>query len=743
MCYYPRNMNIINFITLIKKNVVFLLFLVPFAVLMIFDSLFFPYITSKAFFFRGVVEVAFALWVVLAWLEREYFERVWRSRIVQVATIFLVVVFLADFFGVNFYRSFWSNFERMEGFVGLIHIWAYLVLLVSVFKTEKIWNYFWHTVLGSSILVGLYGLFQLVGSINTTQGSRIDATLGNAAYVGTFMFFTSFLTIFLWLKSKKKLETNVMYGAIWFLQVLILYYSATRGALLGFLASIGLILLGLVFAPKVDWKFKKISIGLLVLGVVIAGGFWQMRDSQFIQSSSVLSRFANLSLSDATTISRLTIWKMALKGVEERPVLGWGQDNFIYVFSKYYDPSMYNQEPWFDRSHNIFMDWLVAGGIFGLLAYLALYGTAVWLVIKNAIFDIYEKILLLALLGGYMFQNLFIFDNLTSYILFFALLAFIGLKIQDGESKTSKDKSRRTKGVDPMFYGIAGIVLVIFAMGFYVVNIKPFLVASYIIDANYAVGSGEATIIMEALQKSFDLKTFGENELLNQMSEMSPVILQSDKIDGPTKEAWIKTVDENFTKHIEVYDDARTIYIYASYLARIGNFDKSLEVLDKAIALSPDKQQFGIMKALILIYQKKYQEAREVMKTIYETTPDYTEATTVYALTLAYSGQEAEYQKLVKTLEDPKWGVVSDDRFTVLYSERKEYNKLVSFWQMKIEQNPKDVNLRIKLAGSLYGFGRRGESVKILETALNDFPQHSDQIRGFIESVKAGTAQVQ
>jgi hypothetical protein len=52
---------------------------------------------------------------------------------------------------------------------------------------------------------------------------------------------------------------------------------------------------------------------------------------------------------------------MALKGIAERPVLGWGQENFNYVFNKYYNPQMFGQEEWFDRTHNVVLDWLIAG----------------------------------------------------------------------------------------------------------------------------------------------------------------------------------------------------------------------------------------------------------------------------------------------------------------------------------------------------------------------------------------------
>jgi len=57
-------------------------------------------------------------------------------------------------------------------------------------------------------------------------------------------------------------------------------------------------------------------------------------------------------LQEGTTESRFIVWNMAWKGFEEHPVLGWGQESFNYVFNKYYNPKLYNQEQWFDRTHD-------------------------------------------------------------------------------------------------------------------------------------------------------------------------------------------------------------------------------------------------------------------------------------------------------------------------------------------------------------------------------------------------------
>ncbi|HQT83005.1 MAG TPA: hypothetical protein PLW99_02565, partial [Candidatus Paceibacterota bacterium] len=51
------------------------LFLIPFTPLLITNSYFFPFITGKAFYFRILVEILVAAWVVLALLDKEYRPR--------------------------------------------------------------------------------------------------------------------------------------------------------------------------------------------------------------------------------------------------------------------------------------------------------------------------------------------------------------------------------------------------------------------------------------------------------------------------------------------------------------------------------------------------------------------------------------------------------------------------------------------------------------------------------------------
>ena len=112
------------------------LFGLLFLPLYVADGMFFPFITGKNFAFRIIVEIVFAIWLIL--LARKAVSLPRLSWVFITITSFVVIASLATIFGENPYRSFWSNFERMDGLITLFHLLAYFVVVVSVVDKEKL-----------------------------------------------------------------------------------------------------------------------------------------------------------------------------------------------------------------------------------------------------------------------------------------------------------------------------------------------------------------------------------------------------------------------------------------------------------------------------------------------------------------------------------------------------------------------------------------------------------------------------
>ena len=354
------------------------LFLIPLTPLLVANTYFFPFITGKAFFFRILVEIVVSAWVVLALLDKEYRPRLSWVGIAVIA--FVGWMFVADLFAVNVAKAFWSNFERMEGWMLLIHLLGLFFAASAILRAEKKWRAWFLASLAVSLIVSGYALLQLAGSLPIHQGStRIDATLGNSAYLAIYFLFNTFIALWLALTEKYAwLKWSLIALAV--LEAVLLFFTETRGTVLGI--TIGLALSAFLTAVTAGKRARRAAASALVLIVVIGGGLYAARDTSFVQGNHVLQRITSISLADGQT--RFTIWHMALEGVAERPIVGWGQEGFNYVFNKFYDPSLYQQEPWFDRAHNAFIDWLTAGGVPAFLLYLALFGSAIVLLWRSS-----------------------------------------------------------------------------------------------------------------------------------------------------------------------------------------------------------------------------------------------------------------------------------------------------------------------------------------------------------------------
>jgi hypothetical protein len=502
-----------------------------------------------------------------------------------------------------------------------------------------------------------------------------------AVYVLFVTFISAYLALLTW--SKNKILSTV-YIILALLNIIVLYYTATRGAILGFIG--GVFLACLLLAIFKAGKIRKIAGVAIVLVILLVAGFYSVRNTDFVQKSQVLSRFAEISLSSGTVGSRAMIWKMSWQGFQERPILGWGPENYSMVFSKYYDPGMYGQEPWFDRSHNIFFDWLINAGLLGLLSYLSIYLISLyylWFGQKKKeendfTGSVIAKSLLTGLFAAYFFHNIFVFDNLISYILFFSVIAFIHfLFVTKDEEKekilsVKKDYQVKKKNRDeinlPTTVGTIAIIIVLIA-GLYYLNYKPYQVSFNLIKAISPVQVTKTEDSVKIFQQIFAQNTFGSGEAREQLISKTMSVIGDPSIPNETKGLFVKMTDEQI-KAAQVYfaDDARTNLYFGSYLAALGQTDAGLSFLKKAQKESPKKQQILFELGSTYIRKQDANNAVRVIKEAYELEPNYIEARKMYAIISSMTGQDQLALSLIAPIKNSP-DYYTDDRFVNLYQQ--------------------------------------------------------------------------
>jgi len=719
----------LNLETVLRRMLIGGIFLILITPLIVSNNMFFPYITGKNFFFRFVVEIMMAGWLILAYLNVNYRPK-W-SPIVIAATVFVAIIALADAMGEYPYKSFWSNYERMEGLVGLLHVFGYFIITTTILNAEKLWKRFFQFSLAVSILMGLYGLGQISGAFDAGNTStRIDGRFGNATYLAVYALFHIFISAFLFVKeSNRQVVMRSLYVFAGILNLFMLYATATRGAMIGLFGGVGLMALIFAVFGKENKKLRMGAIATIAAIVIFIGGFIAIKDAQFIKNSPVLSRFAEISLKETTTRSRFMVWGMAIEGFKERPLLGWGQENFNYVFNKYYDPRMHDQEPWFDRAHNVFFDWLASGGILGLLAYLALFVLGLLCLWRCARLSFTEKTILTGLLAAYFIQNLFVFDNLVSYIMFFSVLGYIAVISRNEETylKTKTNTSLRPLDAIVMSAIVVGMVSAV-----YFVTYKPFVTNITLLDA---IRPHE-----EGVQKNFDLfeKTFAYNsfgtiEAREQLVQITRSVVSIEGLDAETKDKFFEfAVLEHQEQVKEAPNDARHWLLLGSIMLVGGRSEDAISAFERARELTPNKQMVGFQIGSIYINRGEYDKALKILKSTYEILPENEEAKIMYALAALYKGDDALAEEIMG--DTP----FADTRFVNLYVSRGQYGKVLEVWQALIEKEPQNASNWLSLGATYLQLGDRAKAIESIERAIEVNPDIKEQAEYYINEIRAG-----
>lgn len=716
----------------ITKAIVYAgIFAIPAIVLIISNSLFFPFITGKNFTFRIIVEVIFAAWIILALYEPYYRPRF--SWIAFCFTALLVVMFFANLFGENPQASFWSNFERMEGYVTLVHTFLYMLVAGSVLRTEKVWDTFFVTTIGVAVILSLYAFAQLSGNIVINQGGwRLDGTLGNSAYMAIYMLFHVFITFYMLFRTKS-VGMRYTYGALAILFIYLLVQTATRGTILGFVTGSFIMVTYMALFAREYPTVRKVAAGGLVALVVVVSLFISFKDSSFIQGNPYLQRIASISLKEATT--RFDIWSMAFNGVKERPLLGWGQSNYNYVFNKYYEPELHGQEAWFDRVHNIVMDWLIAGGVIGTVAYFSILGSAVYYLFVRPLFrrednafSVVERGVLLGILVGYTVHNVFVFDNIVSYIFYGTILAYIHSRVAGVVPKIESWKID-TRIIEQVAIPVVGVLLFV---GVYYVNVPGIQAAGDIIDA-FRAKTPEGVI--GSFERALARDSFGKQEIREQMTQKVQSLLQDKTIADEVKEKGKARVEEELLKQIEENPgDARVEVFISSFYRMTGNTDKAIEHLDVARTLSPRKQLIIFEQGFAHLQKQDNEKATALFKEAYDLGPQFMEPRVLYAMSAMYSGDVTTVNELINTDEAKKAFALNQYAAQATYAA-KEYPLLIEMFKIRVEQKPDDAQERSSLAFILNESGDTAGAIEVLKKAGEDIPSFKAQAEEYMKSL--------
>ncbi len=573
-----------------------LVLLVPAILPLIFvDGLLYPYIAPKTLLLRGLAVIAVALFAYLALSGRSFFFDRLRHWTAWIPGALLIVAYLSTALGANFYHGFWSTFDRGDGLLSLTAVVAFFYLIL-LYADERFFVRFLKTVSVVGTLVAAYAVLQWIQGafgvnvplVEMTQG-RIGSTLGNAAFLASYLGMTIFVTLVVASRFSGFWRMFAYSGAA--LQFLAISIAATRGTLIAL--ALALVLTLIYGAVSMRGRLTTYARVALATVVILSALFVVFRSELAQVPINPVQRLATISLSDSTVSSRLFVWKNMLPAALEHPLLGTGAESIKTIFNRIYDPGKI-LEQWFDRSHNSFLDYFVQYGVLGLMLYLSVIG-----IIAYAGFRRYRNGgkdgLLFALLAlVYTVSGFFVFDTAVALWLLFALAALIPYA-KDLPDERRRALSFKVPQVIPLVVG--GVLLLLLIP----VSVTP-LRANLLLADGYRFHLYDVRHAVVSFRQGLALGTYADLEYGYQAYEMYTE-RQQNILSGEARVIAYEYARDVLEKDYAKYpSDARV----ATYLAHVldsapseAHPDESLKraVLARAIALSPKRAQAWYMLA--------------------------------------------------------------------------------------------------------------------------------------------------
>lgn len=593
--------------------------------LVFIPTVIFPFVFSKLISFQILIGLTFPAYLALAWMEPELRPR---KHILYFAILaYFVAIALSVIFAVDPARAWWGNQERMNGLFTVLHFLAWLTMAVGTLKTWDQWKKLLNYEVALSVVMALVAIGQRINPnlLMFPATVRVGGLLDNPIYMAAYQIFNLFFLALLFWRNKSKVW-RIWYVVFAVFDAIAFVLAQSRGALVGLAVGIVAFVFYVgLFSPR---KKVKISVfGVLAVLVLAYGALFAMRDLPFI-ANSPLQRLTNF---QTTVTTRLIAWDIAWHGFLERPITGWGYDNFHIVFNSHYNPQSLRfgeYETWFDRAHNTVMDVLSMTGILGFITFFGIYLAifiSTWRAYKKKWIDLPMAAILFSLPIAYFVQNLFVFDHPAgfsmSYLLFGLIIAatrgeFVGEHDPDVVQEKKKEGYRDAPWILFAVLQIAAILLV------YRTSVLPFQASVVALQANSVLSYNPAQGYALAKQAS---------EIPTMYKDEQSFLLSRNMIGMIAGGSFAKIPQGN-----ELYDLAKSLseeeisrhpnnthprYIYARLAQEMMSVRPSeaaiaLEQYQKAIETSPKRQQLHYGLARLYLQLGRLDDAVAVFKNV-------------------------------------------------------------------------------------------------------------------------------
>jgi len=677
--------------------------------------------------------------------------------------------FIATLFSLDVNFSLWGSPYRNGGFVNLISCFLFAFLIYFILEPDH-WRKLINIAIISGIIVSFVAICQQYGflkSLFSYSPSQLPSTIGGPNFLSLYLLFTFLFSLFL-LFTAEKIKNKIYYWLSCALFLFVIYLSLSLATYL----AVGLGL-GYFFLFYPEKKLAKIQKTAIILSVVALAGIVYLRANPQspINNNFITRQIVNFRMDQ----SRLSAWSVAIETIKDRPLFGYGPENFSIGFDKHYDPKLpliqydpYLRSSWWDRAHNVFLETAVTGGIITLVAYLAFFAILFWILGKQknryhltANTDDRKKAIachgIQTILVAYFINTFFSFDTLPSQMMLFFTIAY-GLFLiksqnpQDAKNlvmnKSNKEPVKAKRIISDTQKRIAFFLLLTATTWFIVqYGIRPFNINTRINIAKYYLSKNDclkAVAIMETIaDKSSIIDSYKIMKYVDLLQVCAQII--------PGKEAvFAKKGYDLLTKEIDIWPTFTRVWIlktqFTNYLIekekapeeRMRLINEAEVAIRTAKALSPKRQEVYPEAIQAAILKKDYQEATVKANQCINLNDTYLECHWLLGIATILSGNTVNGEIILQEAENKGYnGKTAESLGQLLraYDETNNFKRMAEVYINLSELYPKNAQIHIQLAFVYKELKDYDKAKQEALTVIKMAPELTNEVNGFIESL--------
>ncbi|GEM_PF-1401172 len=667
---------------------------------------------------------------------------------------FIFLQFISAVFGVNFNRSFWGDQQRIQGVFTWLHFGIFYLLLRQFFTTKKDWQNLgiWILIISfiSSFLAwfGKYLSF-LDGVI--VRGVRLSGMIGNPLFLASYLIIPAFLgfALFFVLDKNNRWRWPVLLISV--LNLTTLIFTRIRGAFVGLVGGIFVGWIAYLILGK-SWRTKKAVLisGLLFL-IFLSGAYvFNLKNENLNKYLSnnvpIMANILNIKPTARTASTRLMAWRVAFNSWQEKPIFGWGVENFQDAFDKHYNPEFLKYslgETVWDKPHNYHLEVLATMGIIGLAAYLGIIIVLLLYAVRIIKKDENENkklafVILIGAIIAYLGQNSFGIESANPLQLWFWLIAFISFYYTLSREEI-------------IFYNKKFLYRTIGWLALFFIIITPYLIYKNYTFYKSSVLMGDASDAAEIeslylwQQKAPEVLQVKVPFLWEQAMFLTQDLSQFDGkgiLKKETLEPVAFQLADIFGEQIKNYPTSYVMRFWAGQLYGfmgefIDNkyFDKSEEIFRQAWDINRTRQSIPLMIAKNFLIQGRNKEGIAILEEVVASNDEFDEPHWFLGLALM---QDEQPERGIEELAKGEGFGIGFNKGNILYlidiyAERKNYEKIISLYEILIRQEPDNAQYYASLAVAYASIDDEENVIINLNKAVELQPALAEEAKKFLQ----------